>query len=494
MVERADPQTETVTIPKAIANEVNLFINLLLAGEVDSFSDLLDRAGFTSLKLEELPVATTEIEDCTEEIRLTRDQEEVLSALKVFTESSQKYFRLTGYAGTGKSFTIVRYMDWLKQQGRDYIAACPTNKAAKNLRSLARIEDLSVEVKTVAQLLGQQPELDEDTGKEQFISADNLDFSKHEVIIIDEFSMLNKGNFRDIVREVNASLFSKVVFVGDNAQLAPVGESEPIVASSDVIQVSGTLSEIVRYDGDIARVAEEIRSQRQYAKKIYPFTTTKDNSILCLPQEQWLERAIDLFTSPEYLENADHIRFLAWTNRAVANLNQYVRNRLWGRDALPYLVGDRLIARRPLFRIKPGAKGRNKWGIVINNSEEAEVIEPGELCEVVLLGYVYKYWKVRVKPETGNAISLAILHQDSAIQHREQVKLQAEKKKWEVYYDLSRRFDDIGYSYALTTHKAQGSSIDYVFLDVNDMRGCGDRQKLLYTAITRAKRQALIPS
>ena len=54
-------------------------------------------------------------------------------------------------------------------------------------------------------------------------------------------------------------------------------------------------------------------------------------------------------------------------------------------------------------------------------------------------------------------------------------------------------FDDVGYAYALTTHKAQGSTIDYVFLDVNDMRGCSDRQKLLYTAITRAKKQALIP-
>ena len=36
-------------------------------------------------------------------------------------------------------------------------------------------------------------------------------------------------------------------------------------------------------------------------------------------------------------------------------------------------------------------------------------------------------------------------------------------------------FDDVGCAYALTTHKAQGSTIDYVFLDVNDMKGCSDR-------------------
>ncbi len=49
------------------------------------------------------------------------------------------------------------------------------------------------------------------------------------------------------------------------------------------------------------------------------------------------------------------------------------------------------------------------------------------------------------------------------------------------------------YSYAITTHKAQGSSIDYIFLDITDMSHCPDLQKILYTALTRAKVQAFIP-
>ncbi len=54
-------------------------------------------------------------------------------------------------------------------------------------------------------------------------------------------------------------------------------------------------------------------------------------------------------------------------------------------------------------------------------------------------------------------------------------------------------FDDVVYAYALTTHKAQGSTINYVFLDIEDMKGCSDRQKLLYTALTRTRTQVLIP-
>ncbi|MDJ0679822.1 MAG: helicase C-terminal domain-containing protein [Xenococcaceae cyanobacterium MO_167.B52] len=49
------------------------------------------------------------------------------------------------------------------------------------------------------------------------------------------------------------------------------------------------------------------------------------------------------------------------------------------------------------------------------------------------------------------------------------------------------------FAYAITTHKAQGSSIDYCFVDVADMRHCPDLQKILYTALTRATKTAFIP-
>ena len=500
MIKKTNPHHEIIAVPKAIANEVKLFINLLNSGEIDSFSDLLDLAGFSNLAQANISDLTAELsvrnitEDIIDhELTLTIDQEKAFSQLKNFTESNDKFFRLTGYAGTGKSFLITHYIRWLKTQKLDFIAACPTNKAAKSLRTLADNEGIDIDVKTIAQLLGQQPEFNEKTGEEEFISAEKLDFSGYGIIIIDEFSMVNKNNFEDIVNEVEYSLFTKVVFVGDAAQLPPVKEKEPIVATSDIIKLESTLTEVVRYDGEIARVAESIRSNNQYSRTLYPFTTTKDQTILCLPQSEWLVKAITLFQSPEYQLNPDHVRFLAWRNKTVATLNKFVRSKLWGKDIPPYVPGDRLIARKPLFRVRPGGKGKNKWGILINNSEEAQVIETGILCEVIFQGHNYKYWKVKVQLETGSSQTLSILHEDSLLQHKEQVKNLASKKQWQYYFDLSRMFDDVGYAYALTTHKAQGSTIDYVFLDVNDMRGCGDRQKLLYTAITRAKKQALIP-
>ncbi|VEP16791.1 Viral (Superfamily 1) RNA helicase (modular protein) [Hyella patelloides LEGE 07179] len=428
------------------------------------------------------------------EFSLTSDQERALSQLKNLTISQEKFFRLTGFAGTGKTVLITSFIQWLVSEGINFVAATPTNKSAKNLSQIAENSGLNLEVKTVAQLLGQQPVLDEETGIEVFLSKEELDWSGYGIIIIDEFSMLNRDNFKEIASEVKSSLLSKVVFVGDSAQLPPVGEREPIVSRSSEIQQSATLTQVVRYDGEMARVAQEIRSNPKYSRTLYPFTTTRDSTILCLPQKEWLQRAVALFDSPQFKLNPDHIRFLAWRNKTVESLNNFVRSQLWGKNAPDYVTGDRLIARRPLFRAKPGAKGKNKWRIAINNSEEAVVIDQGEECELLFLGQIYKYWKVMVKPDCGKEQPLSILHRESQKLYNEKVKYLAQVKQWQSYFDLSRMFDDVGYAYSLTTHKAQGSTIDYVFLDVADMRGCSERQKLQYTALTRAKTQVLIPS
>ncbi len=58
--------------------------------------------------------------------------------------------------------------------------------------------------------------------------------------------------------------------------------------------------------------------------------------------------------------------------------------------------------------------------------------------------------------------------------------------------NLSKRFDNISFAYALTTYKAQGSSIEYTFIDYDDLYRCHDRSQILYTALTRAKQRAFI--
>ena len=438
---------------------------------------------------------------------LTEDQQVALERMKQFIQTPrQKYFRLTGYAGTGKSYLIVQLMKWLLNQKINFVAGSPTNKAVKNLKKLAAEANVSVEAHTVAQLLGQQPELNEATGKEEFITQGTDSIGGYEVALIDEFSMISKSNFKDINQAVWHT-DTKIIFVGDEAQLPPVGESEPVIATHEYIQSEATLSSIVRYDGDIARVAEEIRSDKAFNSSLYPFKTTPDGTITCLNRFDWLKTAIAIFKSDSYIENPDHVRFLVWRNKTAASLNDYVRSQLWGDNVPDYVPGDRLIAKIPVFRRDPkadagasrlrGAKSahssarKNKWRIVMNNSEECEVI--GDATKRISKPTSWEYWLVPAETDDGLRLDLRILTNQSEQLRQERMQALRERKQWKQYYDTLKSFDNLPYAYAITTHKAQGSSINYIFPDIADMRPCPDLQKILYTALTRARIQAFIP-
>ncbi len=425
--------------------------------------------------------------------QLTTTQHEALEQLKLFVEGDRSFFRLDGYAGSGKSFLVCHLMEWLHRSELAFVAAAPTNKAAKNLQQVAISTGITIDVKTVAQLLGQQPEINEETGLEEFTTNNDAQFDDYDVIIIDEFSMINRANFDAIVDAVNLTIDTKVIFVGDSAQLPPVKEDNPIVAVSESIDSMATLDEIVRYEGEIAVVAEEIRTQDKYNKTVYPFKTSDDQTIVCQPRKEWLETVTEYFKSDLYKVNPDYARLLVWKNKTAASANKFVRSRLWGKEAPAYVPGDRLIAKKPLFRRRPGKKGKNKWGVLINNSEECTVVEPPSVKQLTFDKEKYTCLSLPVMTDGGTPFNLSILTEESEQFRRERIKYYVEKKQWNRYFDLSRMFDDVTYSYGLTVHKAQGSSIDYVFLDTEDMKYCPDLQKMLYTALTRTKIRVFIP-
>ena len=421
-------------------------------------------------------------------VTLTDSQSKAVEKLKAFVNSNEKYYRLTGYAGTGKSFTIAQFMQWLQKQKINFVAGSPTNKAVKNLVKLASENNITIEAHTVAQLLGQQPELNEATGKEEFVTGDST-IGDYDLVIIDEFSMISEANFQDIDYEVSHR-DTKVIFVGDPAQLPPVGAKYPIVAKFPMGEA--TLSEVVRYDGTIAHVAEQIRTYSYFNKKVYPFTTTKDKTITCLKWHDWLENAIGFFKSPDYQDNPDHVRFLVWRNKTARNLNNHVRSHLYGNDQPGYVPGDRLIAKVPVFRLNPNVhNNHDEWNIIINNSEECEVI--GRATIGIDKTHQWEYWEVPVITANRTTITLRILRDESESQRQLYLQQLKKDKKWKKYYYWLKLYDNVPYSYAITTHKAQGSSIDYIFLDTTDMSHCPDLQKILYTALTRAKKQAFIP-
>jgi hypothetical protein len=426
-------------------------------------------------------------------IQLTNSQQQAFVKLKAFADSKTiRYFRLVGYAGTGKSFLIAEFIKWLKLQQIDYVVAAPTNKATKNIKSIADIAGVTINAMTVAQLLGQQPRLNEETGIEEFTikSKAKLDF---DIVIIDEFSMVSSTNFTEMEKAIGTK--TKVLFVGDAAQLPPVGESEPIVSITPLITHEAALIEVVRYDGEISKVAEQMRTDRRYQTNLYPFQSTTDESIICLPYQEWLNTAAKLIKSSQWQADPNYCRILVWRNNTAESLNDWVRLQLWGANALPFKIGDRLIAKKPVFRESKAQgstssiKKKREWNIIINNSEECEVT--GD-C-IINQNPQYSWYEIPVITEGGGRHKLKILTPPSELKRQELIKEYRAKKEWYKAADLDKAFDYCPYAYCLTTHKAQGSSIDHVFLHTWDMRGCPDLQKLQYTGLTRTKIKAYVP-
>ena len=107
--------------------------------------------------------------------------------------------------------------------------------------------------------------------------------------------------------------------------------------------------------------------------------------------------------------------------------------------------------------------------------------------------------KVRLKYYVVND-SFPILHEESEFVFAdlmETLRRKAINKDfyWRDLYAIRNAFVAFKHRYALTVHKAQGSTYREVFLDYDDMmrnNSILEREKLLYTAITRASKHLTI--
>lgn len=455
--------TKPIKVPIALADDIIKIAKLLDSGEI-SISEILGivvvRSKDKITKLAELNSKNTEIETNIKvtppptpsssptvrgDVKLTPSQSAAIALMQQFVTGKSKYFRLTGYAGTGKSFLVCEFMKWLRNRKINFVAGSPTNKAVKNLKNLANLAGLGeIEANTVAQLLGQQPVLNENTGVEEFKSRQlKPSVGDYDLAIIDEFSMLNEKNFYEILNEVEFT-DTKIIFVGDRAQLPPVGEKEPIVATSELIRDSYTLTEVVRYDGQIGKVAEQIRSNSKYDRLLYPFETTADRTVIKLDRTEWLDVAVDYFDSDEFKNNPDYCRFLVWRNKTAFDLNAYLRSKLWGDDCPAYVVGDRMIAKTPVFRPVAGGKGKNKWAIAMNNSEECQVTSSFQLKNFDVKRYQHwQYYNVPVVTDSGLKLDLKILTDASEKERAKELERLRKAKQWKTFTTLSKTFDNV---------------------------------------------------
>lgn len=298
-------------------------------------------------------------------IILNKDQLQASNALNNFIQSDDKFFLLTGSAGTGKTSVIVNFlttMDKIK------IAFCATtNKAVSVLENMMnkRLSEVDNTNKirkrtsflTIHKLLKIKRKIDLE-GNEIFVTTideenplhrlDSKSIYAYDIIVIDEVSMMPMSLIEKLLK-IKDKLEGKIIFVGDSAQLPPVNEDSSYVFSVKSIP-KYQLSNIVRSSGNTTILSNQVRQLVLKDNNISLKKLADTDLKLYRERDEWIDKYITqvskIFKKIRKrgdIGNIDMPIMLTYTNKACNQINDKVRNILFNFPKDKYVVGDIIV-------------------------------------------------------------------------------------------------------------------------------------------------------
>jgi hypothetical protein len=258
-------------------------------------------------------------------------------------------FLLSGHAGTGKTFLSMRFLAQAEAAGLCWTVVAPTHKAVSVLRANLAASQLTPTwfPSTIHRLLRLNLKRRGDRelceASEQTAGAlEHLD-----LVLIDEASMLDSTVLELLLRCAHG-FRTRLVFVGDPAQLPPVGET-----ASPVFQLArvrkAALGQVVRHQGPVLRLATGLRNGELPCQQppVLPPIRSSQGLVALLAKDQWLAAAQEALARSAASDNPDLARILCYSNRYLEKLVPLARRALHGEqaDKLPVLPGEVLITR-----------------------------------------------------------------------------------------------------------------------------------------------------
>lgn len=441
----------------------------------------------------------------------TNGQRELIDRLADFIidKDQHKLFVLKGYAGTGKTTIVSSLVKILpKIKGKSVLLA-PTGRAAKVLSSYAEKQAFTIH-KRIYFIHSKEGNIAMSLQKNLF---------KNTIFIIDEASMIPGNNqnsnelfsktnlLDDLMNYVYEGENCKMIFVGDTAQLPPVGLDISPALDIDILNSSYSLNiddfelkEVVRQDkkSGILDNATSIREKILIENAETPFFGLKEfNDIVKLNGLDFQDVLQDAFS--DSMEN--NIIITRSNKRANIYNNEIRRRILFMEDELT--SGDLLmVVRNNYFWLPEKAKAG-----FIANGDIIEVIKIKRIEElygfrfadvqVRMLDYPDEEdLEVKIMLDTLNSETAALPYEDSKKLFASIMEDYAEDPKYKRFKKVKENpylnALQVKFSYALTCHKTQGGQWENVFVDqgyVTDEMMNVEFMRWLYTAITRATKK-----
>jgi hypothetical protein len=433
-------------------------------------------------------------------VNLTKDQEKANNAFLDFLVSDENFFVIKGAAGTGKSFLIRHLLETFYAKYKSYCLllqkevkefdiriTATTNKAVNVVEDfLGDLLDTrrDISVSTIYQLLGLKVVNNTSTGKTELQFGSGAaggngfspDFGKTALVFVDESSFIGED-----LHEITESILkdkhnSKIVYIGDQYQLAPVGQTFSAMDTLNCNKVA--LKEVMRNGGHILATGTQYRDTVETGKFTPIVYNGQDVVHVKGPEfQQLIEKS---FLDPKW--NPSKSKILAWTNERVQEYNHHIREAA-GRPKM-FEVGEVVVTNEFI----KGHKHGHSWSVdsevlitAINRSPETHYGVEGYMVEI-----------------DGSYVSFMPENFQKAKDLLKAIAAEAratkDKSLWRKFFGIKETWLDLRAVYASSIHKSQGSTYDTVFLDLPDIGknwNANDVARLMYVGITRAAKKVV---
>lgn len=361
-------------------------------------------------------------------------------------------FILTGAAGTGKTTILKELIHRANALGLSTLQAAPTGRAASRME-----EVIGQKASTIHRLL--QYQYDEDDSFLYFL-RDEENPLEADIVFIDEASMVDARLFSALLSAIPSG--SMLVLIGDPNQLPPVGAGTPF---TDMIESkvfnARKLTGIHRQamNSEILKNAHSILNggDFHYNRKggdFFLFTEQRNQQTLGRVLELVSQRIPRVFG----YEPLDSICVLSPIKKGplgVENLNRELQKVL--NPLAKNLYFEKFAAGDKVMQIK---NNYNAEWINRESGEEGSGVFNGEI------GFVSSV------SESG----LNVRFLDGK----------------EIFYRPNTLRKELDLAYAMTVHKSQGNEFDVVVFPSFFVPPMMQSKKLMYTALTRAKKLFVI--
>jgi hypothetical protein len=404
-----------------------------------------------------------------QKFELTTDQKKAMEDFQAFLlDPTETVFVLSGYSGCGKSTLIRQLLDefpgfmkivkLVNPSVTDYqpVLTATTNKAAENLSQIT-----GYVAGTIHSAIGLRIETNFKTSVTTLVEKKGAPMIEDSLLFIDEASFID-GHLLDLI--FKKTVRSKIVFIGDPAQLTPVKSSGTPVFTG--IFKGAHLSQVVRQAELNPIVDLSTQFRHTVNTGVWPNFTPDGHHIQHMDRGAFMQKITEEFTRPNW-KYADS-KILAWTNKCVIKYNEFVRNQVKGD---PHFQVDDYAVCNSFVTV-----GRSS--IKTDQLVQITHIEPdGTRLDVA-----------------GNWMTLDRVHHvfqpKSLAEKNAAIRLARKENRLQDVIEMETQWTDLRGAYSCTVNKAQGSTFDSVFIDLSDISGCSNGEtmaRMLYVAVSRAR-------